>query len=104
MASAPTGPINTRPPNHAPPPNQTSVTTDVASPSFPPRVEHHQLTSATDHSVPMHAPLIKLDASLDSHPACKGTEARASSQANGLRALRRRDAATKREADWKFED
>ena len=52
MDSTPTGPINSRPPNTAPDP--------------PPPLEHHQLTAAVPPDRPplLHAPLIKLAASL----------------------------------------
>jgi hypothetical protein len=53
VASTPTGPFNTRPPNTAPDPSS---------------LEHHQLTSASVPDQPLHSPLIKLDATLDGHP------------------------------------
>src|SRR5690348_12521023 len=64
LASTPTGPFHSRPPNTAPDPIP-----DPAPPDPVRRAEHHQLAASPSPAQPVNAPLLKLTGTLDSHPA-----------------------------------
>ena len=63
LASTPTGPFHSRPPNTAPDPAPDPAPPDPMSD------EHHQLAADASPVRPQHAPLLKLAATLESHPA-----------------------------------